>query len=228
MNIFVRHFYVSTYKSNERIGPHNFDVISVLVGNLLGDAHIEFRKPSSRVSLHVGSPNRSYIQWLHEFYSSRGYCSTNPLVYQPQIGKNSKVYYSTKINTFSFQSFNWLYELFMREINGKKVKRVPNNIGDYLTAQALAVWFMDDATRSNSGVLFCTDAFVLEDVQLLQEVLRKKFHLHTTTHYGPTNTEKKPTYRIYIKKSSIPLFRSLIEKYVHASMIYKLPNINNS
>jgi len=49
--------------AERRIGPHNIDVISVLVGNLLGNAHGELQANSPRFSLHMSEKNREYLGW---------------------------------------------------------------------------------------------------------------------------------------------------------------------
>ena len=38
----------SKISTRQRIGPHNLDILSVLVGNLLGDGHGELRSGSPR------------------------------------------------------------------------------------------------------------------------------------------------------------------------------------
>jgi len=116
----------------KRIGPHNIDVISVLVGNLLGDSHSELRSGSPRFSLHMSFRNREYLNWLHTFFADRGYGSKIRPVFKKQIGKNGKIYYSGKFNLYTFSSLRWLYDLFYIE----KKKRIPTIIKDLLTPQA--------------------------------------------------------------------------------------------
>ena len=55
----------SKCKSFERIGPHNLEVISLLVGNLLGDGSAEKRNKLGgvRFSLHMSQKNREYLNW---------------------------------------------------------------------------------------------------------------------------------------------------------------------
>lgn len=231
-----RTFWSNRLSSSSRIGPHNQDILSVIVGNLLGDAYIEHRNNSTRIILHLGSRNREYIAWLHEFYYSRGYCSNNPLKVLTQIGKGGKVYFSTKIRTYSFQSFNWLFELFTQ--SQKSRKRVPDCIENLLTPLALAVWIMDDGTRSGSGLLLCTDGFLKKEVEMLQKALSSRYEMETTIRFSPASTKEKlklqgsqdhARYRIYIPKSNIKKLREIVTPWIHPSMMYKIPTneINN-
>jgi len=54
---------ISRLRSDLRIGPHNEDVISVLVGSILGDSHLEKRKRGigTRVIFEQCNRNVEYI-----------------------------------------------------------------------------------------------------------------------------------------------------------------------
>lgn len=74
-------FILPNYRPQTRIGPHNDDIISVIVGSLLGDCHAE-KLPSGGVRFRFKQSviHKEYFFWLYEFFSSRGYCSNNPPV----------------------------------------------------------------------------------------------------------------------------------------------------
>jgi hypothetical protein len=59
--------------------------------------------------------NREYLNWLHKFYSIRGYTSTSDIQFKPQIGKKGKIYFSGKLNTYTFISLKWLYDLWYKD-----------------------------------------------------------------------------------------------------------------
>src|SRR3546814_20560804 len=83
-----------------------------MIGNILGDGHLEYRSGSTRLTLHVGLPNREYIAWLFSLYVNNGYCTNKELEFKKRIGKNNKIHFTTKIITYSFKSFNWLHNVF--------------------------------------------------------------------------------------------------------------------
>ena len=70
--------------------------------------------------------------------------------------------------TLAMPCLNYSHDLFQKE----KVKTVPKNLGQLLTARGLAYWIMDDGGKSvyNQTILH-TRAFMLEDVKYLQSVL---------------------------------------------------------
>jgi ubiquinol-cytochrome c reductase cytochrome b subunit len=111
--IFKRDFHVKTnnisrLKSDLRIGPHNLDVISVLVGSILGDSHLEKRKMGlgTRVIFEQCNRNVEYIMWFHEFFSSRGYSSTDKPKLITRIKKHNKVFYQYRVSSYTFTSLN--------------------------------------------------------------------------------------------------------------------------
>jgi hypothetical protein len=67
-----------------------------------------------------------YLYWLHNFYSSRGYCSSKVPTFKIQIGKLDIQYRSAKLNIYTFSSLRWLYDLFYID----QVKVMPTNIID--------------------------------------------------------------------------------------------------
>ena len=193
MILHKRKFYTSRIYSNTRIGPHNIDVISVLVGGLLGDCHAEKRNNSTRFTIHASSRNVEYIYSLHKFFYKNGYCSPEKPGTQKQIGKNNKVYFSIKFRTFSFTSLNFLHDIFYNE---NKEKIVPSEIHKLLNRQAFAIWFMDDGGRSGSGLKLSTDSFTYNDVVYLQKAIHQNFKI------VPTIQNHKQTHVLYFKKEN--------------------------
>jgi hypothetical protein len=63
----------------------------------------------------MSSKNREYLNWLHKFYSIRGYTSTLNVQFKSQIGQKGKIYFSGKFNTYTFISLKWLYDLWYKD-----------------------------------------------------------------------------------------------------------------
>lgn len=192
--------------------PHNKDVISLLIGSLLGDSYAEKRSGATRIQFKQSSRNVEYLMWFHKFLADRGYCNPVKPAMKTTIGKHGKVYYYYVIKTWSSPSLNWVYDAFY--VDG--VKRVPQCINEYLDAFALAVWIMDDGGPHNEGLLLSTYCFSVEDVNMLASILRTNFNLKCSVNLrkaGPV---------IYIFKESMPLVRTLVMPYLVPSMYYKV------
>ena len=216
---FKKTFHTKVKPSN-RIGPHNEEVISVLIGSLLGDSYASARTiEGTRFSYKQSEVHKDYLFWLYEFYYKRGYCSNlKPRMYtrklRNKISNEIKQHYGYEFNTFTFRSFNWIYKLFYK----KGTKTLSVNLEQYLTPLALAIWIMDHGGWAKPGVRISSNSFKLQEVQLLANLLKKLFYLNCTVQ--KINTPGQ--YSIYIKGESVLKLRKLILPHVIPSMRYKL------
>lgn len=211
-------FILPNFDGAKRIGPHNWDIISVLVGSLLGDGHAEREKSGGvRFLFKQFEANKVYIFWLYEFFNKRGYCSNNlPVFYKDDNNLLAlhRRYYG--FVTYRYTSLLFLYKLFY---NNRKQKRVPNNISDLLTPLSLAIWICDKGVYYKSGITIHTYSFTKEEVLLLLLALESKFNIKSTLHqyhYAGSN------FLLYIKPESIPLLKILLEPYIIPTMRNKL------
>jgi hypothetical protein len=76
---------------------------------------------------------------------------------------------------------------------------------------------MGDGTRDHGfGVILCTDAYSLQDIIRLMNVLIIRYRLDCIIRkHGQSN-------RIYIRQRSMPLLRSIVTPHFHSSMLYKV------
>jgi hypothetical protein len=211
---------LSSKKKKKWIGPHNIDIISLIIGSTLGDSHLEKRKKGvgTRIIFEQASLNMEYLFWYHEYLSSRGYCSSSKPILKERITEKGTKYYQYRVNSYTFHSFNWIHEMFYKLVDNKYVKFVPLNIEKYLSPFALAIWFMDDGSEVDTGVRLATYCFTFEEVKFLCKVLEKKYKIIATA----AKSGKSKGYFIYIDYNSIELFSNIIKPYLHHSLVYKL------
>ena len=128
---------------------------------------------------------------------------------------------------FYGQSF---YKKTLTKVNSKvKVvykKRVPKNIHRFLTARALAYWYMDDGALKWKGkvnsFVFCTESFSKSDVLLLKSALERNFNLKLSLQRKSAAQPLKDNFRLYVSTESSLVFKDLVRPYIHSSMLYKL------
>ena len=218
----VSSFHSSSVRSDKRIGPHNIDVISILVGSLQGDGNASFRKNRKtidgiRFTFVQSAIHREYLLWLYEFFSIRGYCNiqTPPRVSNTIV--KGKTYIRYSFTTYTFKSYKWLETLFYK----KGRKYINPGLYDYLTPLALAVWIMDDGGKlKDAGIRLCTNCFTYEENLILKNILEKRYELDCTLREAIINNQIQ--YNIYIKKHSQSRLRSIVEPYFIPSMLHKL------
>jgi ubiquinol-cytochrome c reductase cytochrome b subunit len=201
-----------------RIGPHNFEILSIIFGTLLGDGHAEHRSKGNgtRINFYQEAIHNSYLIWLHELVSSLGYCNTITPKINTRLGKHGKIRKIIRFSTWTYSSFNWIHDLWY--VNGVKI--VPKNIGNYLTPLALAIWIMDDGAKVNKSLKLCTNSFSYSDCLFLSDILFKNFSLKSSIQSAGAPDQ----YNIYILKSSMDDLRKIVLPYIHSSMKYKLYN----
>lgn len=130
------------------------------------------------------------------FFFTRGYCSNLKSSPRRRILINrseKKEYHGYEFNTFTFRSFDWIYDMFYKK--GRKI--INPKIEKYLTPLALAVWIMDDGGWANPGVRLSTYNFNLQEVEFLVSLLKKLYDLDCTIQILKNGTQSS----IYIQKN---------------------------
>ena len=216
----------ATNNSLKRIGPHNIDILSLIIGSTLGDSHIEKRNNGvgCRVIFEQSNRNVEYLMHFFKVLSRSGYCSTKKPKLKTRITRYNTVLHYYRINSYTFNSFNWIHDLFYTKepCSNKFVKRISPALIDYINPVCLAYWFMDDGSRTKNACRIATCNFSLSDCYLLSEGLNKKFNLNTSVQICRTTSSNKKYYQIYIPVKDMPIFNELIAPHIITSMKYKL------
>jgi ubiquinol-cytochrome c reductase cytochrome b subunit len=132
----------------KRIGPHNIDILSIIIGSLLGDTYAEKHGLGTRICFQQEDNHSAYLFWLHNTISKLGYCNEKKPELSRRLSKRGKLRYVLRFKTYTFRSFDWIQEAFYPE--GKKV--VPLFLQEYLSPLALAIWVSDDGGKVSSGI----------------------------------------------------------------------------
>jgi len=216
----------------------------ILVGCLLGDANLHTNTGQTwRLRMLHSSKQGDYLEHLYTMFKC--YCKTGPIKQTFFDNRTQKNYFRVYFNSLYTDQFHFYGQSFYKKtlllkekmIDGysnklplvKKivspllVKRVPKNIHRFLTARALAYWYMDDGSlkwknKSNS-VVFCTESFLKQDVLILKSALERNFNLKVSLQRKSLNKEQ---FRLCVLSESAYTFKILVSPYIHPSMIYKL------
>lgn len=199
-----------------RIGPHNIDVLSIITGSLLGDAHAEKRAAGvgTRISFYQEHSHLKYIYYLHGILSAAGYCEEKIPLAKHRLGMKGKVRRVLRFHTWTYTSFNWIKELWYADNR----KRVPDNISQYLTPLALAVWIMDDGCKVNDSIKFSTNSFTYKECMCLTNALYNNFNLKASVQSAGAENQ----FVVYVWKQSMDHLRSIVQPYIIPEMKYKL------
>jgi ubiquinol-cytochrome c reductase cytochrome b subunit len=207
-------FILPRTRAKIRIGPHNYDILSILIGSLLGDGYAERHGHGTRFCFQQEHLNYRYLLWFHNYLSELGYSTTTIPIITTRLGSGGKLRYISRFKTYTFASFNWIHTAFYK--NGIKV--IPIEISDYLSPLALAVWIMDDGGKISSGLKIATNSFSKSEVEYLATLLRNNYGLKVSViSAGYINQ-----YNLYFSKSSMKILAQIVKPYLHTSMFYKL------
>ena len=187
----------------------------ILVGLLLGDAHLETQNQGKtyRLKIEQSLKHQDYVQHLYEVFEPW-------VLTSPQLKKKSSrghASWNCWFQTVSHGAFRFYAHQFYVE----RRKRVPRLIHRWLTPRALSYWFMDDGSIKSSqskGLILNTQGYPFADVQRLVDVLQVSFELQAKPR------KQKEGFQIYISGKSYERFQELVEPYLIAAMRYKLPD----
>jgi hypothetical protein len=185
----------------------------IIVGNLLGDGSICLGSKLASFSIAQSIDHKEYIDWLYEELLP----FSRPISKVSYKDKNGKEFYGNCLQTISFPEFLEYRNLFYPN----DVKIVPKDISSRLTDLSLAVWFMDDGTTNKISRTssLCTNGFTTEDVELLIDVLDKKFNIKSTLGYMKGKEEYKPVIHFYGK--GYDTFHSIVDPLLLPCFSYK-------
>ncbi len=207
---------VSKIKGLYRIGPHNIDVISIIFGSLLGDAHGEKRLKGlgTRFSFYQEDSHVEYLLYLHKMLSELGYCNPKVPIITNRLGAKGKIRKIIRFSTWTYTSFNWIHDLWYKD----NKKCVPECIGQYLTPLALAIWIMDDGAKVGKSLKLSTNSFTYNECLILVKALNDNFNIKASIQSAGSNNQ----YIIYIWKESMIDLRNIISLYIIPEMKYKI------
>ena len=192
------------------------EVVEILIGILLGDAHIIQKSPTANSRLVYGQTavkHKEYFNYVFSFFVP--FCVNNyiPKYRIVKDNRTNKTYSAISFRTMQLPCFNEFRHIFY-PIN---IKIIPDNICELLTPRGLAFWLMDDGSKHGDGMHIGVYGFTNMDVDKLMYTLQYKFNIKCSIHF---NKEKKP--RIYIFKESMDTLITLVKPYFIKEMLYKL------
>ena len=228
-NLYISHYSKARTKALHRIGPHNKDILCLLICGMLGDWWADKIKgqisPSIRFNIEQAINNTAYIHHLTLLFNELGYCSniTPTLVKKSEAITdkgldNTITRFNYRLCLFTFTSFVWIYDSFYHNIDGVMKKRVPSWIGEYITPLSLAHWIMQDGSRQiKQGISLATNSFTYEECNMLCNIISIKFNLKCTV----VKTGTPNQWRINIWKQSMSSLVTIVKPYIIKEMKYK-------
>ncbi|MEM2878265.1 MAG: LAGLIDADG endonuclease [Candidatus Hadarchaeales archaeon] len=175
----------------------------VIIGSLLGDGHLRAHRGRIVFEFLQTTKRKFYVEWKHDVLGDLA-C---PTIYH-QVGQRE--YY--KLVTKTHPELDELYRCFYR----KGRKTVPEKIGKMLMPLGIAVWFMDDGSKSKNAAYFNTQHFTTDEQFRLIRALRRFYIIANLNRDGEYH-------RLRVLKRCNRRLVDLIRPYILPEFLYKLP-----
>nr|AAL34370.1 putative protein [Chlamydomonas zebra] len=212
----------------------------LIFGTLLGDGNLQTDSNGKtwRYRALQKSAHKEYLFYKYEILKSLCGSGTIPKEGETYDERTGKTYTRWFFNTLTDPSLKFYGDMFYTydKNKGKWVKDVPVNVEKFLTARAIAYWYMDDGSLKSLGqsnaMRICTESFSVEGVKRLQKALNNSFGINTTLTKKTKEINKETKervlvgYRIAIPEASSEAFRKLIEPFLVDCMKYKVSDGN--
>lgn len=177
----------------------NEDQFNLMVGSYLGDGSINKVGDSRyRVRVQHGINQNNYCSWKADLFGAKtSYIEKNGYSQKPAVRFQSKCFGLNK------------------KINDKK--QCPQWIIESLNEASFAIWYMDDGWLNGSAIVLSTCSFDKNSHERLISGLKRKFGIDS----------RIANYRgydyIYINPDNSKIIFKKINKFIHPSMEYKIP-----
>lgn len=198
---------------------------NLIVGTLLGNGNLQTLSDGRNWRYRVvhKSAHEPYI--YHKYEILKNFCESPPRFYSFIDPRTKKMYSRFSFQTVMTDKFRYYGNLFYKKDSNNDFKKyIPSNIESLLTPEAFAYWYMDDGALKwrgkSNAVRLCTDSFSTSDINLLKNVLQRKFSLKVSLQ------KKDEIQRLCILEESYTQLRDLILPYLLPSMYYKFPDGN--
>ncbi len=178
---------------------------SILIGSLLGDGTMRIKK-NAHLEINHSYDQKVLVDWIFQKFEKL--VTTSPK-WRKGNGKREAYRFATQKLPILTPFYNQFYK------NGKKV--IPSDLK--LNGLSLAVWFMDDGSKSRSSIYLNTQQFTKDEQIRLVNLLKDQFGIESTLN------KDKIYHRIRIRTQSVKRFIDLVKEFVLEEFRYKFPSV---
>lgn len=198
------------------IHKEDFDKNDLVIGNLLGDAHIG---KDGRISVWHAEKQKDYTLWLMNLYKK--YFKVRYKERECYLPETKKTYKQVGFET-SATDYTKLVRMFFycpnKRITMKQLKK--------LSPFGIAIWYMDDGCLSfikdkehkikGRQLLLNTQSFSLDEQKIIVGYFKEVWDINCNIHQDHTSC------RIWMNGTEAFKFLNIISKYIPKCMYYKL------
>ena len=198
----------------------SFELTEIAIGMILSDACMYTKSNHALIKFEQGYIQEEFL--IHLFYLFKSYC------FMVEPGKRIDLYGERKgliksfwFKTFSFYSFDEIWNLFYIKSTDKAIKTIQEGlILNHLTDRGLAYWIMGDGSlqKDRKTMILHTQSYNKNENLILSRELNEKFGFRSEV-----ILHKKKYFVIKFNSKDALALHNLIKPYIFESMKYKIP-----
>jgi len=192
----------------------------IAIGMILSDACMYKKSNHALIKFEQGYIQEEFL--IHLFSLFKAYC------FMVEPGKRIDLYGERKgliksfwFKTFSFYSFDEIWNLFYIKSNDKAIKTIQEGlILNHLTDRGLAYWIMGDGSlnKDKKTMILHTQSYTKIENLILSRELNEKFGFRSEV-----ILHKKKYFVVKFNSKDDLTLHNLIKPYIIESMKYKIP-----
>ena len=176
---------------------------AIVIGSLLGDGAMRC-KTNALLEINHSLKQKEYVDW--KYNELKDIVSTQP---KKRFCNAGRVAY--RFTTRSVGELTEIYKKFYK--SGRKI--IPKNLR--IHPLSLAVWFMDDGSKSYRAIYLNTQKFGITEQKRLGVLLKEQYHIQSSLN------KDKDYYRLRIAVNSVSKFIEIVTPYLLPMFCYKTP-----
>ena len=182
----------------------------VIIGSLLGDGCLIHPHENGGTSLVIKHCMQQYDYLKYKFSFLKNNSNSIKVYDRIDYRFRNPYYQACILTTKSSISLNVYYYNWY-----KPTKHISLYDIYQLEPLGLAIWYMDDGSKSkDGGCILSTNCFECDEVYQLQKMLFDRFNVNSHVY--------EISHRIYIPKKEFFTFKDIVDKYIIDSMKYKV------
>lgn len=186
--------------------------LQILIGTIYGDASLGIDRSgvSAFCCFTHSTAQQNYCIWKYE--QLKRLASSPPKFRTIFDRRTEKTYYQVFVKTHSSPVLGQLYSKFYKN----RIKYINEEMLSKIEALGLAIWFMDDGSKTQCGYSLVTNCFSPEELDLISRVFKAKFDL---------NLSRTKENVLLILAKDKDKFTQIVRPYIHKDCLYKLHGI---
>ena len=178
---------------------------AVLVGSLLGDGTLRLQQGKLNALFEVNHSfdSKEYVDWKYQVFK-------NLVLTPPKARRGNGERVAYRFTTRSLNVFTEYYRWFYPD----RRKIIPEDLK--LEPLSLAVWYMDDGTRSRSACYLNTQQFTVDEQEFLKCILFRDYKIKSELN------RDRQYLRLRVTTESTKVLRTVILPHILPCFRYKL------